>query len=185
VDQTSQLKFVHSHSSSFSLHRFAKEGFAVALISRDEKKLLPVKEEIEKNGGKALAVPADATDAKSLGAAFERIRKELGHPQVLIYNAGAFQRGSILELTPESFERCWKVLNFSFVNDFFFFFVFACAQPELLSCSQIALEDFFLPRKCFLPWLRTRRAPLSFPGPQHHSGSKFLFPFLLLALLFF
>ena len=29
-------------------------------------------------------------------------------PEVLVYNAGAFQMGGILEIRADDFERCWK-----------------------------------------------------------------------------
>lgn len=39
---------------------FAREGFAVALLSRSEEKLLPVEEAIKKEGGHAVSIPCDA-----------------------------------------------------------------------------------------------------------------------------
>ncbi len=88
--------------------RFAREGFAVGLMARGEDKLTPVQAEIEKGGGKALSVPADATDPASVVSAFARVREELGAPEVFVYNAGTFQPGGILEVSPEQFELCWK-----------------------------------------------------------------------------
>lgn len=88
--------------------RFAREGYAVALIARREESLSGAKEEIESEGGTALAVTADATDAGSVSSAFERVRSELGDPEVLVYNAGAFQMGGILEITPEQFDDCLR-----------------------------------------------------------------------------
>ena len=40
--------------------RFAREGFAVALLSRTEEKLLPVEEAIKREGGHAISVLCDA-----------------------------------------------------------------------------------------------------------------------------
>ena len=39
--------------------RFAREGYAVALVSRSKETLQPIVEEVVKSGGQALAVPAD------------------------------------------------------------------------------------------------------------------------------
>jgi len=88
--------------------RFAREGFAVGLMARREESLSTAQEEIEDASGKALAVQTDATDAGSVTRAFERLGEELGAPEVLVYNAGAFQMGGILELMPELFDDCWK-----------------------------------------------------------------------------
>jgi NAD(P)-dependent dehydrogenase (short-subunit alcohol dehydrogenase family) len=89
--------------------RFAREGYAVGLFARSESSLRPVQQEIEKSGGRAALYPADATDEASLGAAFARLRAELGAPGVCIYNASAFTMAGLLELTPERFESAWRV----------------------------------------------------------------------------
>ncbi|HEX6710078.1 MAG TPA: SDR family NAD(P)-dependent oxidoreductase [Rubrobacter sp.] len=88
--------------------RFAGEGFDVALMARSEEGVAPVKEEIEAGGGTVLPVSTDATDPDSVAAAFERVRGELGDPEVFVYNAGAFQMGGILELSPAQFDGCFK-----------------------------------------------------------------------------
>lgn len=88
--------------------RFAREGYAVALIARREESLSGTKEEIESAGGTALTVTADATDPGSVSVAFEKVRSELGDPEVLVYNAGALQMGGILEITPEQFDHCLR-----------------------------------------------------------------------------
>jgi NAD(P)-dependent dehydrogenase (short-subunit alcohol dehydrogenase family) len=88
--------------------RFAHEGFAVAMMAREEERLGTVREEIQDAGGTALAVSADATDAASVASAFGQVQEKLGSPEVFVYNAGAFQMGSILELSPEQFDNCFR-----------------------------------------------------------------------------
>src|SRR5215218_1057460 len=88
--------------------RFASEGFGVALIARREESVAGVREEIEGGGGTALPVSADATDPDSVTSAFERVRGELGDPEVFVYNAGAFQMGGILDLSPQQFDECFR-----------------------------------------------------------------------------
>ena len=88
--------------------RFARGGFAVALMARREESVAGVREEIESGDGTALAIPTDATDPASVAAAFDRVRSELGDPEVFVYNAGAFQMGGILEVSPEKFDECFK-----------------------------------------------------------------------------
>jgi NAD(P)-dependent dehydrogenase (short-subunit alcohol dehydrogenase family) len=88
--------------------RFAREGFAVALMARNEDGLSEIRQEIEDDGGTALAVSADATDPASVEAAFGQVRSELGDPEIFVYNAGAFQMGGILEIPPETFDECFK-----------------------------------------------------------------------------
>ena len=88
--------------------RFAGEGFAVAMMARQEESLAEIRQEIEDDGGKVLTVSVDATDADSVAAAFERARDELGDPEVLVYNAGAFQMGGVLEVSPVRFDECFR-----------------------------------------------------------------------------
>ena len=88
--------------------RFAREGFAVALMARREGSVAGVREEIEDAGGTALPVSADATDPASVAAAIDEVRSNLGAPEVFVYNAGAFQMGGILDLSPEKFDECFK-----------------------------------------------------------------------------
>jgi NAD(P)-dependent dehydrogenase (short-subunit alcohol dehydrogenase family) len=77
-------------------------------MARGEVSLAAAQEEVEGSGGTALAVAADATDAASVASAFGRVREELGEPEVFVYNAGTFQVGGILELSPEQFDDCFR-----------------------------------------------------------------------------
>jgi NAD(P)-dependent dehydrogenase (short-subunit alcohol dehydrogenase family) len=88
--------------------RFAREGFAVALMARREESVEGVREEIEGAGGTALPVTADATEPASVEKAFGRVRDELGDPEVFFYNAGAFEMGGILEIQPDRFDECFR-----------------------------------------------------------------------------
>ncbi len=88
--------------------RFAREGFAVALMARREGSVAGVREEIEGAGGTALPIATDATDPAAVAAAFDELRSNLGAPEVFVYNAGAFQMGGILDLSPEKFDECFK-----------------------------------------------------------------------------
>src|SRR3546814_6236330 len=51
-------------------------------------------------GAHTLSIPTDGRDPGSVKQAFETIRKELGTPDVLVYNAGGFKYGGILDLDP-------------------------------------------------------------------------------------
>ena len=88
--------------------RFASEGFAVVLMARREESVAAVREEIADSGGEALPVATDATDPDSVAAAFEQVRAELGDPEVFVYNAGAFQMGGVLEVSPAKFDECFR-----------------------------------------------------------------------------
>lgn len=84
--------------------RFATAGMAVALARRDAKKLAGLAKE---TGG--LAYACDATDQASVEALFDSVDRDLGTPALVVYNAGAYRPGGILEVDPEDFERCWRI----------------------------------------------------------------------------
>jgi NAD(P)-dependent dehydrogenase (short-subunit alcohol dehydrogenase family) len=88
--------------------RFAGEGFAIAMMARREESLARIRQDIVNDGGTALPVSTDATDADSVAAAFKRVRDELGDPEVLVYNAGAFQIGGVLEISPAQFDESFR-----------------------------------------------------------------------------
>lgn len=84
--------------------RFAQAGMTVAVARRSKDKLTALAEEI---GGRAYG--CDATDPRAVDGLFDAIAADLGAPSVVVFNAGAFRPGSILEIEPEDFERCWRI----------------------------------------------------------------------------
>ncbi len=91
--------------------RFA-HGYAVALVARGEAKLAELAREIRDAGGRALAVPADVSSAEEIDRAFERVRRELGEVDVLLYNAAMRPFGRLMETKPSTFENTWRVNAF-------------------------------------------------------------------------
>ena len=87
---------------------FAKEGYAVGLVSRHAESSEPVAKEIVDSGGKALAVPTDVTSRQSVISAVEQIRKTLGPVTALAHNASGYGRGTILELDPEQVRQSFE-----------------------------------------------------------------------------
>src|SRR5262245_59438400 len=88
---------------------FAKEGYAVGLLSRRAESSDPVAKEITDSGGKAIAVPADVSKRPSVVSAVEQIRKALGPVTALAHNASGYGRGKILELDPEQVRQSFEV----------------------------------------------------------------------------
>jgi len=88
--------------------RFARGGYAVALMARSASNMDPFRDDIVKSGGRAVSIAVDASDAKSVAAGFDRAASELGPAEVFVYNAGAFQMGGILDITPDQFDACMR-----------------------------------------------------------------------------
>ena len=85
--------------------RFARGGYAVAMLARTHERLVGLEREVAHSH----AYPCDVTDEAQLDAALAAIRADLGAPQVLIHNAvgGAF--GTFLEIDPEVLNRKFQV----------------------------------------------------------------------------
>lgn len=85
---------------------FAQEGAAVFLAARTEAEIEAVAREITSGGGRAIAVPADVTDADSVERLVARAVAELGRLDVAFNNAGSGHRPKPLaEHSVEDFER--------------------------------------------------------------------------------
>ena len=85
--------------------RFAREGHATVACSRDPRKTQPL---ARAEGLEARFEACDVTKPQDVDRVLASVKRELGVPGVVIFNASAYERGSILELTAESFERAWR-----------------------------------------------------------------------------
>lgn len=91
--------------------RFAAD-YKVALVARSASVIESAAGEIKSAGGVALPVQSDATIESEIAAAYERITRELGPIEILIYNGGRRPMGRLLETTPEVFEQTWRLHTF-------------------------------------------------------------------------
>jgi NADP-dependent 3-hydroxy acid dehydrogenase YdfG len=71
----------------------AAHGAAVALLARRADRLHDLETDIEATGGKALALPADVTDAGQVAAAVSRAVTEFGRLDTVVNNAGLMRMG--------------------------------------------------------------------------------------------
>jgi NAD(P)-dependent dehydrogenase (short-subunit alcohol dehydrogenase family) len=88
---------------------FAKEGYAVGLLSRHAESSNPVAEEIRAMGEKALAIEADVTDRRSVQAAVAQVRQSFGTITALAHNASGYGRGEFLQMDPEQIRQSFEV----------------------------------------------------------------------------
>lgn len=85
--------------------RFHADGYRVALLARNTSYTEGLAADLA--GSKPYA--CDVGDAASVTATVEAIRRDLGDPDVLLYNAGGGSFGGIDDVTPEQFEATWRV----------------------------------------------------------------------------
>lgn len=91
--------------------RFAN-GYKVALVARSPEVIGKTADEIKVAGGVALTVQSDATVEGEIAGAYQRITRELGPVEVLIYNGGRRPMGRLMETTPKVFEETWRLHTF-------------------------------------------------------------------------
>lgn len=78
-----------------------QRGAAVGLLARRADALRELAGEVERAGGRALALPADVRDAAAVSDAAEDLRARFGAIDVLIANAGIATTGHITGVRPE------------------------------------------------------------------------------------
>ncbi len=88
----------------------ADNGAAVTLVARRTDRLLDLQQEIEAQGGRALAIEADVTDRAAMAAAFDAAEKAFGTVTILVNNAGVAQQSlRATDVTPEEWRRVLSV----------------------------------------------------------------------------
>ena len=85
--------------------RFASEGLHVFIASRNQSRLEALTIEIERAGGKASVVCADATNEEQVINLFEKAGDGIS---LAIYNAGNNFPGQIIDMDAEYFKKSWE-----------------------------------------------------------------------------
>jgi NAD(P)-dependent dehydrogenase (short-subunit alcohol dehydrogenase family) len=87
--------------------RFSQEGLHVVCAARRSDRLRALAERDRLDAVRFH--DCDVADAGDVASLFATIGKELGAPTVVVFNAGAYERGNVVDLRPEDFERCWRI----------------------------------------------------------------------------
>ena len=89
--------------------RFAAAGMQAIASARDPDKLNKLVEQAGEISGRIHPHACDVTKHADVAALFAATAKRFGEPNVVVFNAGAFEMAGILDITPEAFERSWRV----------------------------------------------------------------------------
>jgi NAD(P)-dependent dehydrogenase (short-subunit alcohol dehydrogenase family) len=114
----------------------ADNGASIALVARRADRLKSLKDEIEKRGGKAIAIEADVTDRVAMTRAFDAAEKAFGTVTILVNNAGIAHGGRAVEMPPEEWR---KVLSTNL--DAVFFWAQEAARRMLAAKKQGAVVN--------------------------------------------
>ena len=87
--------------------RFATENMQVAAVARDKSKL---NSQIQSEGSRDIhPYAADVSSSEDVLHVFDSVGRDLGEPDLVVFNAGAFQKANVLDINPADFERCWRI----------------------------------------------------------------------------
>ena len=86
---------------------FAREKIAVALAARKIEKLGPL---CGQTGARAYA--CDATNAEEVERLFGLVEREIGSPDLVVYNTGARTRGAFIDLVPAEVAQAYAASAF-------------------------------------------------------------------------
>ena len=88
---------------------FAREGACVAIVDLDESGAQAVANKIEEEGGQAIAVHCDVSQATDCQRAVQETVSAFGSLDILFNNAGIIRRASVLEISEEEWDRAMAV----------------------------------------------------------------------------
>lgn len=87
------------------VRRFADGGYDVAMIARNEERLVKLEQEI----GHAKGFPVDLTDTARFDQTLDRIFTEFGPPEVVIHNAVGGVFGNFMQIDPVKLQQNFQV----------------------------------------------------------------------------
>ncbi|MEM7138686.1 MAG: SDR family oxidoreductase [Myxococcota bacterium] len=93
--------------------RFAREGFVACVVRRRGDQLAALVQEIEREGGRAIAYGVDARQESEVVDMVDGIERDVGPIEVAVFNIGANVRFSILETTARVYRKVWEMAAFS------------------------------------------------------------------------
>jgi NAD(P)-dependent dehydrogenase (short-subunit alcohol dehydrogenase family) len=116
---------------------FAREGadVAIAYLPEEQGDAEETKQAVEREGRRCVLLPGDLGDAAYCKELVERTVKELGGLDLLVSNAAHQNRKSIDDLTPEEFDRTFRV------NVYAYYHLVHAALPHLKPGSSIIVTS--------------------------------------------
>lgn len=87
----------------------AKQGAKVVVTDVDAAECQLVVDEIKANGGEAIALKLDVSNAKEVDRVFDEVVKQFGRLDILVNNAGIFFPKPAIELTEEEWDTMLRI----------------------------------------------------------------------------
>ena len=88
---------------------FVREGAKIALVDIDRERLKTIRDEIEKRGGIAIALPRDISKSHEAREMVNEVHRAWTRIDILVNNAGIIRRGTIETVNEEDWDRVIEV----------------------------------------------------------------------------
>jgi NAD(P)-dependent dehydrogenase (short-subunit alcohol dehydrogenase family) len=88
---------------------FSRQGASVVVLDRNSDAAQEVANEIEREGKRSFAITADVASSASVAAAFEKVRREAAHVDILVNSAGIYVYKTATTLEEDEWENCLNV----------------------------------------------------------------------------
>jgi short-subunit dehydrogenase len=98
-----------------AVREFARNGSHIGLVARGRDGLGGARREVEREGGRALVLPADVADPRQVEAAAAEVEQKLGPIDIWINNAMTSVFSPIKQMTAEEFKRVTEVTYLGYV----------------------------------------------------------------------
>ncbi len=135
--------------------RLAGDGFQIALLDRNRAGAETAAGELRAHGATVVAVEVDVADRGSVGAAFARVRSELGPIEILVTSAGIESFDPVLDITPEKWNA---IIGVNLTGTF--------------ACVQAALPDMLAAGWGRIVTIASSSAQSGAPNMTHYAASK-------------
>jgi NAD(P)-dependent dehydrogenase (short-subunit alcohol dehydrogenase family) len=93
--------------------RFAREGLATVIVRRDAENLTELSEAIRVAGGEAHPFGVDARREEPMVELFDRVERDIGPLEAVVFNIGANVRFPIEETTARVYLKVWEMAAFA------------------------------------------------------------------------
>ncbi len=134
--------------------RLAVEGAAVGLLDVNDDAATETAGEIEKSGGRAIAVHCDVSDRDQVVSAFQTVADEFGSLDIVVSNAGVTRDSLLHKMTEDDFDI---VINTHLKGGFF--------------CAQIG-QKYMVKQRYGKIILMSSRSALGNRGQTNYSSAK-------------
>lgn len=87
---------------------FSGAGMHVGISTRTDEKLEAILQELNSSESRTRAYACDCTDEKSVRGVYKQLLKDMGEPDLVVYNAGAYQPAQVVDIETADFIHCWQ-----------------------------------------------------------------------------